>query len=78
MLLPRLLHLVPRLHITLPVELNASKRAIALLESNGLVPADEIEPSREVLRAAALTYVAATFAAILQLIRLLVIRGRRD
>ncbi|HPL53832.1 MAG TPA: zinc metallopeptidase [Bacillota bacterium] len=64
--------------ITLPVELNASKRAIVLFESNGLVPADEIEPSREVLRAAALTYVAATFAAILQLIRLLVIRGRRD
>lgn len=64
--------------ITLPVEFNASSRAIALLESNGLVPSAEIGPAREVLRAAALTYVAATFAAIMQLIRLLVIRGRRD
>jgi Zn-dependent membrane protease YugP len=64
--------------ITLPVEFNASKRAIALLEGNGLVPADEIGPSKEVLKAAALTYVAATFTAVMQLIRLLVIRGRRD
>lgn len=64
--------------ITLPVEFNASSRAVALLESNGLVPADEIRPAREVLRAAALTYVAATFAAIMQLVRLLVLRSRRD
>jgi uncharacterized protein len=64
--------------ITLPVEFNASTRAIALLEGNGLVPSNEIGPAREVLRAAALTYVAATFAAIVQLVRLLVLRGRRD
>jgi uncharacterized protein len=64
--------------ITLPVEFNASTRAIALLEGNGLVPSNEIGPAREVLRAAALTYVAATFAAIMQLVRLLVLRGRRD
>lgn len=64
--------------ITLPVEFNASNRAIALLESNALVPSNEIRPAREVLNAAALTYVAATFAAIMQLVRLLVIRGRRD
>ncbi|HYF83170.1 MAG TPA: zinc metallopeptidase [Clostridia bacterium] len=64
--------------ITLPVEFNASSRAIALLEGNGLVPSNEIGPAREVLRAAALTYVAATFAAIMQLIRLFVLRGRRD
>lgn len=64
--------------ITLPVEFNASSRAIAILEGNGLVPSNEIGPAREVLRAAALTYVAATFAAIMQLVRLLVIRGRRD
>lgn len=64
--------------ITLPVEFNASRRAIALLEGNGLVPSNEIGPAREVLRAAALTYVAATFAAVMQLLRLLVIRGRRD
>ena len=64
--------------ITLPVEFNASSRAIVLLESNGLVPSNEIGPAREVLRAAALTYVAATFAAIMQLVRLFVLRGRRD
>jgi Zn-dependent membrane protease YugP len=64
--------------ITLPVEFNASTRAVALLESNGLVPSNEIGPAREVLRAAALTYVAATFAAIMQLVRLFVLRGRRD
>jgi Zn-dependent membrane protease YugP len=64
--------------ITLPVEFNASRRAVALLESNGLVPSNEIGPAREVLNAAALTYVAATFTAVMQLIRLLVIRGRRD
>ncbi|MGE5677492.1 MAG: zinc metallopeptidase [Pseudomonadota bacterium] len=64
--------------ITLPVEFNASSRATALLESNGLVPANEIGPAREVLRAAALTYVAAAFTAIMQLVRLLLIRGRRN
>lgn len=64
--------------ITLPVEFNASSRAVALLEGNGLVPSNEIGPAREVLRAAALTYVAATFTAVMQLVRLLVIRGRRD
>lgn len=64
--------------ITLPVEFNASSRAVAILEGNGLVPSNEIGPAREVLRAAALTYVAATFTAVMQLVRLLVIRGRRD
>ncbi len=64
--------------ITLPVEFNASRRAILLLESNGLVPAEELGPSKKVLNAAALTYVAATFTAVMQLIRLLLIRGRRD
>jgi len=64
--------------ITLPVEFNASSRAVALLEGNGLVPSNEIGPAREVLRAAALTYVAATFTAVIQLVRLLVLRGRRD
>ncbi|HYE80588.1 MAG TPA: zinc metallopeptidase [Clostridia bacterium] len=64
--------------ITLPVEFNASSRAIALLEGNGLVPPDEIGPAKEVLRAAALTYVAATLAAVLQLVRLLILRSRRD
>jgi Zn-dependent membrane protease YugP len=64
--------------ITLPVEFNASKRAIAILESNGIVPSGELGPAREVLRAAALTYVAAAFTAIMQLVRLFLLRGRRD
>ncbi len=64
--------------ITLPVEFNASGRAIALLEGQGLVPVNELGPAKKVLDAAALTYVAATVSAILQLVRLLVLRGRRD
>lgn len=64
--------------ITLPVEFNASSRAVALLEANGLVPSNEIGPTRAVLKAAALTYVAAAFTAIMQLVRLFVLRGRRD
>ncbi|MFZ5352631.1 MAG: zinc metallopeptidase [Bacillota bacterium] len=64
--------------ITLPVEFNASSRAVALLESNDLVPTEELGPVRKVLNAAALTYVAATVMAILQLARLLLLRGRRN
>lgn len=64
--------------ITLPVEYNASSRAIAMLTGYNLVPEGEIEPARKVLSAAALTYVAATLVAVLQLVRLLLIRGRRD
>lgn len=64
--------------ITLPVEFNASSRAIALLTDYNLVPAGEIEPARKVLSAAALTYVAATLVAVLQLVRLLLLRGRDD
>lgn len=50
--------------VTLPVELNASKRAIAMLESTGLVTMDEIPAARQVLNAAALTYVAALMQAL--------------
>lgn len=64
--------------ITLPVEFNASKRAVLLLESNNLVPVNEIRPARQVLNAAALTYVAAMLVAVLQLVRLLLLRSRRD
>lgn len=64
--------------ITLPVELNASKRAIALLQSNGLIASDEVKPTKKVLQAAALTYVAATATAVLQLLRLFILRGSRD
>lgn len=61
--------------ITLPVEFNASSRAIAALESYQLIDRDEAGPVRKVLSAAALTYVAATFMAIMQLLRLLALAG---
>ena len=61
--------------ITLPVEYNASSRALALLSEGGYITAEEEKPVKKVLNAAALTYVAATAMAIMQLIRLLVISG---
>ncbi len=61
--------------ITLPVEYNASKRAMAMLETSGMVSANEIAPVGNMLNAAALTYVAAMAVAIGQLLRLLVLRG---
>jgi uncharacterized protein len=64
--------------ITLPVEYNASDRAIAMLTEYNLVPANEIGPAKKVLSAAALTYLAATIVAVMQLVRLLLLRGRRD
>lgn len=65
--------------ITLPVEFNASNRALDMLESNNFLSSDEIKPAREVLSAAALTYVAAAMTAILNLVRLLILTsGTRD
>jgi len=64
--------------VTLPVEYNASSRAIAMLTQYELVPADEVGPAKKVLSAAALTYLAATIVAVMQLVRLLLLRGRRD
>lgn len=63
--------------ITLPVEFNASNRALAQLQT-GFVTTDEIGPAKEVLSAAALTYVAATLVAIGQLLRLISLSNRRD
>ncbi len=63
--------------VTLPVEFNASSRALALLEQNGILPEDEMAGGRKVLRAAALTYVAALASSILQLLRLLMLSNRR-
>jgi len=63
--------------VTLPVEFDASKRAVVQLNRLGLVSPDEQRGVKKVLDAAALTYVAAAAAAILQLIRLLLIRDRR-
>ncbi|MEG0873896.1 MAG: zinc metallopeptidase [Clostridiales bacterium] len=66
--------------ITLPVEFNASSRAMVQLETGGYLTTDEIAGSKKVLSAAAMTYVAAAIMAIAQLLRLLVIAGvfRRD
>ncbi len=63
--------------ITLPVELNASRRALAAVESFGFLDAEETKGAKKVLSAAALTYVAAAASAVLQLLRLLTISGRR-
>lgn len=57
--------------VTLPVEFNASRRALAELETVGGLPSEQVAGARQVLTAAALTYVAATLIAVLQLVRLL-------
>ena len=66
--------------VTLPVEFNASSRALKLLESEGYLYGDENRQARKVLTAAAMTYVAAAATAILQLLRLIYLFGgrRRD
>lgn len=64
--------------ITLPVEVNASRRAVALLEEGGYLAPEETEGAWAVLSAAAWTYVAAALMALLQLVRLLLLRGQRD
>jgi len=67
--------------ITLPVEFNASSRAMAALEANGFIAGDEYAGTKKVLSAAALTYVAAVVTSLLQLVRLMAIAGvgrRRD
>lgn len=63
--------------VTLPVELNASSRALHMLESTGILSRDENSGARKVLRAAALTYVAALASSILQLLRLIILAGGR-
>lgn len=64
--------------ITLPVEFNASKRALVQLTETGAVAPHEVAGAKKVLDAAALTYVAAAAMAALQLVRLLLIRNSRD
>lgn len=63
--------------VTLPVEFNASRRALAALEGGGFLYEDELDQAKKVLSAAALTYVAAALTAILQLVRMLAIARRR-
>ena len=63
--------------VTLPVEINASRRALQTLEAEQLLASDELPMARSVLTAAALTYIAATLATFLQLIRLVLLFGNR-
>lgn len=63
--------------VTLPVEFNASARAVAKIDQYGLVSAEENNGCRKVLRAAAYTYVAAAASSILQLVRLILLFGNR-
>lgn len=64
--------------VTLPVEFNASHRALLHIEQYGFLDDEELRKSRKVLKAAALTYVASAAAAILQLLRLILLRGGRS
>lgn len=63
--------------VTLPVEFNASNRAMAALDASGVLSSSELKASRKVLTAAALTYVAALATSLLSLLRLLVIANNR-
>ena len=63
--------------ITLPVEFNASSRALKILGQNHIIPESELRGGRKVLQAAAMTYVAALASSLLQLLRLIILaRGR--
>lgn len=66
--------------VTLPVEFNASARAVRILGTNGMLYPDELKATKKVLSAAALTYVAGALSAVLQLLRILILTGgrRRD
>lgn len=64
--------------VTLPVEFNASSRALRSLSQSGLMTADELAGARQVLNAAAMTYVASATVAVLNLIRILLIARGRD
>lgn len=64
--------------VTLPVEFNASRRALAAIEQGGILTAQEQAGAKKTLRAAALTYVAATATALAQLLRLLLLFGGRN
>ena len=63
--------------LTLPVEFNASRRALVQLRDGGYLKEDELNGARKVLSAAALTYVAATAMAAMQLLQLILLRGSR-
>lgn len=66
--------------VTLPVEFDASRRAVRIIADTGLMQGEEVRAAKKVLRAAALTYVASAASAILQLLRIILLTGgrRRD
>lgn len=64
--------------ITLPVEFNASGRALTILSDSGMLYSDETAGAKKVLSAAAMTYVASALTAVLQLLRLIMLFGRRS
>lgn len=64
--------------VTLPVEFNASTRALNIIKQNHILEDDELKGAGAMLRAAALTYVAALLVAVANLLRLVLLRGRRD
>jgi len=64
--------------VTLPVEFNASSRALEMVEQYGILGNEEVGHTKKVLSAAAMTYVAAAAASILQLLRLVLLFGRRS
>ncbi len=64
--------------VTLPVEFDASSRAVRIIDSLGILYGDEVTGAKRVLRAAALTYVASVVSTALQLLRLVMLVNRRD
>ena len=64
--------------VTLPVEFNASARAVNFLDSTGMLSHEELKGTKKVLKAAAFTYVASAAAAILQLLRVIILFGGRN
>ena len=64
--------------ITLPVEFNASRRALSTLSQNGILQGEELSGAKKVLSAAAMTYVAAVLVSLMQLLRLILINRKRD
>ena len=64
--------------VTLPVEFNASRRAIQIIRDSGYLAPDELKSAKSVLKAAAMTYVAAMVSVSLQLLRLVILRNSKD
>ena len=63
--------------VTLPVEFDASRRALVMLDEYGILDQEELVHSKKVLSAAAMTYVASAASAVVQLLRLVLLNGRR-